>query len=226
MDQTESAFPHVAWQSCFAQMEAVLGRALSARQREDLQQFGTLLLQANRQFNLMGPSAERDLLTRHLLDAVPLLPFFTAEARVADLGSGGGVPGLVLAILCQPPQRIHLIESIQKKARFLEQVVQQLALEDRVQVFALRAEQLGTTEKNAYDLVVSRALGSLVYGAELAWGLLRPGGAYLALKGKNHALDVAEWQRNPVHRLYQPPHIHPTPGEGGGVILRLDKRAR
>ncbi|MEO5351782.1 MAG: 16S rRNA (guanine(527)-N(7))-methyltransferase RsmG [Magnetococcus sp. XQGC-1] len=223
MDQTEEHFSAEAWRDCFTRMEAVLRRPLSPEQQAELQQFSALLLQANRRFNLMGPSAEKDLLTRHLLDAVPLLPFFTPEARVADLGSGGGVPGLVLAILCHPPQTIHLIESIQKKARFLEQVVEQLRLGDRVRVFALRAERLGTAEKNTYDLVISRAVGTLAYGAELAWGLLRPGGAYLALKGHNHPLEVAEWQRSPLYRLYHPPQIHPTLEERGGVIVRLHK---
>ncbi len=206
-------------------MEAFLGRSLSERQRADLQQFSLLLWEANQQFNLMGPSAATDWLSRHLLDAVPLLPFFTARAQVADLGSGGGVPGLVLAILSHPPQTIHLIESTIKKARFLEAVVAQLALQDRVRVFPLRAEQLGSEGKNAYDLVVSRALGSLAYGAALAAPLLRPGGAYLALKGRQHPQELAEWRQSPLRRLFQEPQIHPAMGEGGGVIIRLLKRA-
>ncbi|MEO5363896.1 MAG: 16S rRNA (guanine(527)-N(7))-methyltransferase RsmG [Magnetococcus sp. DMHC-8] len=225
MDQNTTPFSPEAWQTCFARMETLLGWTLSERQRHDLQRFAFLLLQANRQFNLMGPSAETDLLTRHLLDAVPLLPFVPPQARVADLGSGGGVPGLVLAILFCPPQTIHLIESIQKKSRFLGQVVGELALQDRVQVVARRAEQLGAAEKNSYDLVVSRALGSLAHGAALAAGLLRPGGAYLALKGRNHLLEVAEWRRSPIRHLFQEPQIHPATGEGGGVVVRLPKRA-
>ncbi|MBF0462220.1 MAG: 16S rRNA (guanine(527)-N(7))-methyltransferase RsmG [Magnetococcales bacterium] len=216
-------FSPEAWSDCFARMEQILGWSLSVRQRADLQQFSRLLLQANRQFNLMGPSITTDLLDRHFLDAVPLLAHFSASACVADLGSGGGVPGLVLAILCRPPQTIHLVESIQKKARFLETVVEQLALGDRVRVLAMRAEQLGAQEKKAYDLVISRALGSLAYGAELAHPLLRPTGAYLALKGRNHAEDVAGLRLSPVGRLFQTPQIQPVAVAGGGVIVRLNK---
>ncbi|MBF0162216.1 MAG: 16S rRNA (guanine(527)-N(7))-methyltransferase RsmG [Magnetococcales bacterium] len=223
MDQTEWGFSQQAWAACFGQMESCLGQALSAVQRDHLQQFSQLLLQTNRQFNLMGPSVATDLLTRHFLDAIPLFAFFSGQAQVADLGSGGGVPGLVLAILCQPPQSLHLIESIHKKARFLERVIDVLGLGDRARVFAQRAEQLGAAQKNAYDLVISRAVGSLAYGAELAYPLLRPGGAYLALKGRNHKEDTAQLARSPVGRLFQPPQIHPAWGEDGGVIVRMNK---
>ncbi|MEO5340601.1 MAG: 16S rRNA (guanine(527)-N(7))-methyltransferase RsmG [Magnetococcus sp. MYC-9] len=219
-------FSPEAWQDCFARIESFLGRALAERQREDLQQFSRLLLQANAQFNLMGPSVATDLLTRHFLNAVPLLPFMADDARVADLGAGGGVPGVVLAILSHPPQTIHLIESIHKKSRFLEGVIEELALQERASVLAGRAEQLGAEKKNAYDLVISRAVGSLTYGAALAHPLLRAGGAYLALKGRNHAEDVAQLANTPTGRLFQPPRIHPALGEEGGVVVCLVKRER
>lgn len=224
MDSETMHFSPEAWQSCFARMERFLGRSLSAQQCAALQRFSLLLLQANRQFNLMGPSAEKDLLTRHFLDAVPLLPFFKPGDRVADLGSGGGVPGLVLAILAPPPFSLHLIEGTQKKARFLESVVEQLALGDRVRVFALRSEQLGAEEKNSYDLVVSRAIGTLLYGATLASPLLHPGGAYLALKGENHAKDLEQLRQSPIQHLFQPPKVFPAMGEGGGVVVQMKKR--
>lgn len=224
MDVTKMHFTPEAWQDCFARMESFLGWPLSAQQCAALQQFSLLLLQANRQFNLMGPSAETDLLTRHFLDAVPLLPFFKPSDRVADLGSGGGVPGLVLAILAPPSLSLHLIESTQKKARFLESVVEQLALGDRVRVFALRAEQLGAENKNSYDLVVSRAIGTLLYGATVACPLLRPGGAYLALKGENYPKDLEQLRQSPVQNLFQRPQIYPAMGEGGAVVVQLKKR--
>ncbi|MBF0401921.1 MAG: 16S rRNA (guanine(527)-N(7))-methyltransferase RsmG [Magnetococcales bacterium] len=217
-------FTPAAWQSCFARMEQFLGWSLSARQRAGLQHYSLLLLQANQQFNLMGPSAAGNLLTRHFLDAVPLFPFMGPAARVADLGAGGGVPGVVLAILAQPPQTLHLIESRQKKARFLEQVVAELALGDRVQVFAVRAEQLGAEQKSSYDLVVSRALGSLLYGATLARPLLSPTGSYLALKGDGHGQDLEQFQQSSLQAFFQRPQVYPAMGEGGGVVVRLQRR--
>lgn len=216
-------FAPAAWHDCFARMEALLGWPLSSHQRADLQHFSLLLLQANRQFNLMGPSAEKDLLSRHLLDSVPLLPFFAIDSRVVDVGSGGGIPGIVLAILSQPPRTIHLIESVSKKARFLHTVVAALGLQARVQVFAMRAEKLDMAQKNTYDFVVSRALGSLAYGANLACFLLRPGGAYLALKGRNHALDLDGLRADPVRHFFQKPQVYPATGEGGSVVLCLNR---
>ncbi|MBF0184278.1 MAG: 16S rRNA (guanine(527)-N(7))-methyltransferase RsmG [Magnetococcales bacterium] len=226
MDSLATPFTATAWQACFARMEQISGRPLTSRQCSDLQQYSQMLLEANRHFNLIGPSAVENLLSRHLLDALPLLPFLPPKARVADLGSGGGLPGIVLAILSQPPQRIHLIESIGKKARFLQEVVTQLALSDRVRVSAQRAEALGAAEKKTYDRVVSRALGSLRYGGELAAPLLRPGGAYLVLKGRNHADEFAEWRRAPVSRLFQEPVVHALHDEGDSVIVQLIKKVR
>ena len=206
-------------------MATVLGRSLSSHQKIALQRFSVLLLQANRRFNLIGPSAESNLLARHFLDAVPLLPFFAEGARVADIGSGGGLPGVVLAILSPPPRMVCLVESAYKKALFLQQVVVDLGIQERVRVCAMRAEQLGLEEKNAYDFVVSRALGSLVYGAGLAKKLLRPGGAYLAMKGRHHDVDIEALRRRPIRHAFQEPEVHPAIGKGGGVIVRLTLKA-
>ncbi|WP_193771041.1 16S rRNA (guanine(527)-N(7))-methyltransferase RsmG [Candidatus Magnetaquicoccus inordinatus] len=225
MDHLAIPYTESAWLACFTSMEEILGHALSDQQKLDLQRYSALLLATNQRFNLIGPSAVDNLLTRHLLDALPLLQFFPKKARVADIGSGGGLPGIVLAILCQPTQWIHLIESIQKKASFLQQVISELALRNRAAVSAQRAEQLGLAEKRSYDLVVSRALGSLHYGAELAAPLLRSGGAYLALKGRNHAEEFSAWRQAAISRLFHDPVVHPLDQQGDGVIVRLVKKA-
>ena len=221
MDQGLAGYTLEAWQLCFRRMAALLGRPLSDRQCVDLHRYSILLMQANQRFNLMGPSAERDFLSRHLLDSVPLMPFFAEQARVADIGSGGGLPGIVLAILFSPSQTIHLIESVSKKARFLQGVVAELALQERTRVFALRAEHWDKAEQNAYDYVVSRALGSLVYGARLSRLLLRPGGAYLALKGRTYAADIEVLRKDPVQRFFREPQVFSALEEGGGVIVQL-----
>ena len=222
MVQTASSpFSDVAWRGCFRQMETILGRSLSSQHCLDLQRFSQLLLQANRRINLMGPSAEKDLLSRHMLDSVPLLPLIAQEKRIADIGSGGGFPGIVVAILLQPPCTIHLIESVSKKASFLQYVVVELGLQERVQVSAQRVEQLGEADGHNYDVVVSRALGSLTYGAKLAQRLLRPGGYYLALKGQKHKVELEDFGHDPVECLFQKPEVYPTVAKGGGVIIRL-----
>ena len=221
MDQWLAGYTLEAWQVCFRRMEALLGRPLSDQQCVDLQRYSTLLMQANQQFNLMGPSAERDFLSRHLLDSVPLMPYFAEQARVADIGSGGGLPGIVLAILSAPSQTIHLIESVSKKARFLQGVVEELVLQERARVFAVRVEHWDKAEQNSYDYVVSRALGSLVYGAQLACLLLRPGGVYLALKGRTYAADIEVLRKDSTQRFFQEPQIFPALEEGGGVIVQL-----
>ena len=200
-----------------------MGTPLSPQQKEDLSHYGRLLLTGNKKENLIGPLAEKELLSRHFLDAVPLLNFFGANDTIADVGTGAGLPGLILAILSQPPRQIHLIEASTKKARFLRSVVTSLSLEDRVTVLASRSEQLGEQQKNAYNFVVSKALGDLAYGALLAKPLLKLGGCYLALKGQNHLNDIIQFNtKKRIRRFFQEPQIHPTSGDGVVVSLTLN----
>lgn len=104
----------------------------------------------------------------------------TEPSRAADLGSGGGIPGLVLA-LDWPQSRWSLIESADRRCAFLSSAIHSLALADRVSVVHARAESVGRdpAHRNAYDLVVARGFGPPAVTAECAAPLLRVGGAVI-----------------------------------------------
>jgi 16S rRNA (guanine527-N7)-methyltransferase len=152
-----------------------------------------LLLERNRQFNLTAITDPGEAWTRHVLDSLSLLPLIGAtNARaVIDLGSGGGLPGIPLAI-AQPTISFTLVEATGKKARFLEDAVRRLDL-DNVIVVNDRAETVAHDQRYRakFDVLVARAVGPLVVLAELAAAFVRVGGCILAIKGRRAEEEIA-----------------------------------
>jgi 16S rRNA (guanine527-N7)-methyltransferase len=140
-----------------------------------------MVIDANEVLNLTSiPATEAVAL--HVLDSCTALPFLQAApaGEFADLGSGAGYPGVPLSILSGRP--VALVESIRKKAVFLERVVQELCLEATVHPF--RAEELPLEHAGQFAAVTARALSALPSLVELASPLLVSGGVLICLKGK------------------------------------------
>jgi 16S rRNA (guanine527-N7)-methyltransferase len=157
---------------------AALGLALPADAPDRLLDYLELLTRWNRTYNLTAVREPAAMVTRHLLDSLAVLPW-VAGNHACDLGSGAGLPGLVLAIAA-PERAWHLIDANGKKARFLRAAVRELALAN-VTVLQQRVGQA----QGSFDSVTSRAFASL--SDMLAWGghLLAPGGRWLAMKGRD-----------------------------------------
>jgi 16S rRNA (guanine527-N7)-methyltransferase len=149
------------------------------------ERYVALLLEANRRVNLTRVVTPTDVARLHLLDALAALPFLDAAApdRVVDLGSGGGVPAIPLA-LARPEVEWVMVDSVRKKSTILAEFVAALGL-GSVTVVAERAESLGRdpAHRERYALVTARACAPLPVLAELALPLLRVGGQLLAWKG-------------------------------------------
>jgi 16S rRNA (guanine527-N7)-methyltransferase len=157
----------------------------------------------NAQFNLTAIRDRPGMLRKHVLDSLSLQPYLRG-ARLADVGTGAGFPGLVLAI-GNPERRLTLIEATAKKARFVEQTVERLGL-GNVLVVNSRAENYRPFE--LFDTVVARALSSLADFVAYAGHLCAPGGRLLAMKGKRPDDEISalpKWFRVlAVHRLSVP----------------------
>lgn len=148
-----------------------------------------LLLEANARLNLTRVVEPEAVGRLHLLDALAALPMLPRAGSVVDLGSGGGVPGIVLA-LARPDLRWTLVDSVGKKADALRSFVAALGLAN-VEVLAERAEVLGHgPARESFDLVAARACASLPVLAEYALPLLRVGGRLLAWKGPISAEEL------------------------------------
>ncbi|MDO1529463.1 16S rRNA (guanine(527)-N(7))-methyltransferase RsmG [Fulvimonas sp. R45] len=156
---------------------AALGLALPAGAPERLLDYVALLERWNAAYNLTAVRDPAEMVTRHLLDSLAILPFVEG-ATLADLGTGPGLPGIPLAIAA-PGRQVLLVDSNGKKVRFLREAIRALRL-DGVRAVQSRVEQVEGT----FDCVTARAFASLA--DMLAWGghLLAPGGIWLAMKGR------------------------------------------
>jgi 16S rRNA (guanine527-N7)-methyltransferase len=207
------------------------GTTLSPQQLALLHRYLDLLDAGGRRMNLTRitdrPAAE----LLHVADSLTLLPFLpSGPIRIADVGSGGGVPGIVLAIVL-PRAQVTLIESTGKKCRFLQETIAALGL-GNASVLPGRAEDLAEMgghdgPRERFDVVVARALATLSWLAEWCLPLARVGGEVLAMKGPKAAEELTA--AKPVMRLLGggEPKIEQAHllGTEGHLIIRIPKRA-
>lgn len=164
-----------------------------------------LLAKWNRAYNLTAVRDPADMVSRHLLDSLAVLPFVHGE-NLADLGSGAGLPGIPLAI-ARPDLAVTLVESNGKKARFLREAIRSLPLAN-VTANQTRAQDA----TGAFDTITARAFASLPDMLTWAGHLLAPDGRWLALKG--HA-DPAELGAVPEGFRISAVHELQVPGTDG-----------
>ncbi|HEX3949248.1 MAG TPA: 16S rRNA (guanine(527)-N(7))-methyltransferase RsmG [Steroidobacteraceae bacterium] len=180
-----------------------LGIDLAPARAEILLTLVDALEQGNAQFNLTAIRDRPGMLRKHVLDSMSLQPYLRG-GRIADVGTGAGFPGLVLAVV-DPERRFTLIEATGKKARFVEQTAQRIGC-GNVQVVNSRAESYRPSE--LFDTVVARALSSLADFVAYAGHLCAPGGRLLAMKGKRPDAEISALPKSfrvrAVHRLSVP----------------------
>jgi 16S rRNA (guanine527-N7)-methyltransferase len=157
-------------------------------QLADLTRFQTLLAEWNEVMNLVGPLTIATYWTRHALDSAQLIPLAPEAITWADLGAGAGLPGVVLAILLKgrAGAKVHLVESMTKRCRFLEVVAKDLDLP--VQIHNARAEDL----KLQVEIVTARACAPMTKLLGFAEPYLRSGAVGLFLKGQDVESELAE----------------------------------
>jgi 16S rRNA (guanine527-N7)-methyltransferase len=157
---------------------AALGLTLPDGAEAKLLAYLALLDKWNRVYNLTAVRDAERMVSHHLLDSLAAVPYFHGEA-VLDVGSGGGLPGIPLAI-ARPEVRVTLIDSIAKKTAFLLQAKAELGLKN-LQVITGRVEDF--RPEAGFDVVTSRAFSDLREFITLTRHLLNPGGRWLAMKG-------------------------------------------
>jgi 16S rRNA (guanine527-N7)-methyltransferase len=169
-----------------AEFQALSGASDAAM--ADLERFRLMLVEGNAVMNLVGPATLPDFWSRHAWDSAQLLKVIPGALTWADLGAGAGFPGLVLAILLkgQANSRVHLVESMAKRCRFLTEVV--TALDLPATVHNARAEDL----KLKVEVVTARACAPLPRLLGYAQPYLKSGAVGLFLKGQDVASEIEE----------------------------------
>lgn len=184
----------------FLDDSAAFGIEFEEGEIERLGRFLALLLEANKSFNLTGVTDVAEAWRRHIFDSLTLLGLLGElpdGSAIADVGSGGGLPGIPLAI-CLPRMEFTLIEATGKKAEFLQIVNRELGLKN-VEIVNDRAETLGhdrAKHRGMYDAVVARAVGKMAVIAELCVPLAtEDAGRVLLIKGQRADEELEEGAR-------------------------------
>jgi 16S rRNA (guanine527-N7)-methyltransferase len=169
-----------------------LGVPLSDVQQQRLLDYQALLLKWNKVYNLTAVRQPDDMLTHHLLDSLAALPplrrhLAERPARLLDVGSGGGLPGVVIALMC-PQIEVTCVDTVGKKASFIRQAGLELKLRNLYAAHA-RVEDLRLPP---FDVITSRAFASLADFTRLTRHLLAHRGVWMAMKGKRPDEEVAE----------------------------------
>lgn len=180
-----------------------MGIELDESQVEALWRYAHMLRERNEHVNLTSIVSPEGILTLHMLDSLSVAPHLGDARRIIDVGTGGGFPGVPLAVAC-PQREFTLIDGTQKKIRFVAETVAALDIRN-VQAVAARAENF--PGKKDFDVVIVRAVGTLADVLHNAGKLLAPHGRLLAMKGRAPDDEIKDlprgWQAE-VIRLHVP----------------------
>lgn len=180
-----------------------LGVECSPQQVEQLLDYVGLLITWNNAYNLTAIRQPEQMIALHILDSLAILPFVTGE-NLIDVGTGPGLPGIPLAIMC-PHKTFKLLDSNGKKTRFLFHARCQLKLQNLTEIQS-RVEQFNPEQ--TYDTVLSRAFTSVSEMVDKCKHLLDPDGRFLAMKGKFPQSELSllekDYKVDVSHRLTVP----------------------
>lgn len=183
---------------------------VDSEQRQKLMLYLDKLLFWNKAYNLTAIKQPTEALIKHIIDCLAIIPHLKS-GKLLDIGTGAGLPGVVIAI-CEPHREVTVLDSNQKKIRFIRQSITELKIANVTPV-ASRIENFMPQESEKFEVITSRAFASLIDFVEAAEPRLKEGGWLQAMKGlipdqeEVNAL-VDKWQID--HIALQVPHLHET----------------
>jgi 16S rRNA (guanine527-N7)-methyltransferase len=192
-----------------------LGTPLSAAAQQKLLAFRDLLLKWNKTYNLTALRDPAQAISHHLLDSLAILPH-VSDGALLDVGSGGGLPGIPLAI-AKPELAVSMVDTVQKKTTFLQQAVIELQLKN-VTVHHARAEEM----PGQYAQISSRAFAEIPLFIQLTRHLLAPGGRWLAMKGVRPDAEIAALPADILVEAIIPLQVPGLDAERHLIILKAE----
>lgn len=170
-----------------------LGVELSDQAMGRLEQYMVELLRWNRSINLTAITQPDEIIAKHFVDSMSIVPLLRPHERLLDVGSGAGLPGLVVAML-RDEQPITSVDAVDKKVRFQRHVCRLLSL-DQVEAIHQRVEQLAEQRPGQFDLVTSRAFRDPLRFMQLTHRLVRPGGRLVAMVANAGGIEEGHMER-------------------------------
>ena len=169
------------------------GIAFTERQLEQFELYYELLIETNKVMNLTAITEPEEVAVKHIIDSLLAYDANLFPGKLlADVGTGAGFPGIPLKIF-SPALKVVLLDSLAKRLKFLEMVIEKLGLQD-ISCVHLRAEDAGQNKahREKYDLVTARAVARLSVLSEYCLPLVKQGGYFIALKGSKFHKEVSE----------------------------------
>jgi len=172
------------------------GISLNEKQKEQFAEYFQILVEWNQKINLTAITSEHDVYLKHFYDSISAAFYhnFTGNLTICDVGAGAGFPSIPLKI-CFPDLNITIVDSLQKRIHFLNQLAAQLSLKN-VTFHHDRAENFGKNKqfRETFDIVISRAIARMSVLSELCLPLTRKNGVFLAMKGQHADAEINDAQ--------------------------------
>ncbi len=189
-------------------VEGLVGRYFPERQAE-IRAYAEFLTTAGIERGLIGPREGERMWERHIFNCLPVTQLLPQGASLFDIGSGAGLPGIVIA-LARPDLKVTLIEPLERRVEFLKEATEGLGIE----VIRGRAQDV----KKSADYVTARAVAPLEKLKKISWHMVKTGGALLAMKGESAATEMVGVKNAVLHEI-------DLEGIGLGRIIELRKGA-
>ena len=201
---------------------------LNATQKEQLYNYFNLLVESSKVMNLTTITEEEDVYIKHFYDSILALKHLenTNDLTLLDIGSGAGLPGIVLKV-AYPNAKITLLEPTTKRCNFLNSVIEKLNLKDII-VINDRAENYIKDRRESFDFVTARAVASLNILSELSLGFVKKGGYFIAMKGQNY-LEELEISKNAINKMggiLEKTYTYTLPKDAGNRCILTIKKAK
>ena len=187
-------------------VEGLVGRYFPERQ-EEIRAFAQFLTTAGIERGLIGPREGERIWERHIFNCLPVTQLLPQNASLFDIGSGAGLPGIVIA-LARPDLKVTLIEPLERRVEFLKEATEGLGIE----VIRGRAQDV----KKSAEYVTARAVAPLEKLKKISWHMVKTGGALLAMKGESAAAEMVGVKNAVLHEI-------DLEGIGLGRIVELRK---
>ena len=181
---------------CMGQQADAYGIKLDDEQLKKFDKYYHLLIEWNNKINLTAITAPEEVAVKHMIDSLSAwnTDVFSENAKVIDVGTGAGFPGIPLKIM-YPKLKLTLLDSLNKRVKFLQEVSDKLTFAD-IEIIHGRAEEIGRQKKyrEKFDIVFSRAVARMPILCEYALPFVKVGGYFAALKGKKYEEEINESQ--------------------------------